>query len=256
MSRRCPNCDQRLLSDDVRCWHCDLRLEPLDDVRDDRDEAAQPSNDPFLTTYVAITVCVILAALSLTIFLGNQPQLEPFSADTPNGWTLVTDSERTFVIFLPETWRVVPNPDKAGQIPLTVAGIAHFRNALLPLSDFVEDEQRVLLAIGGQPSTFLVVGQSAILNRLSAADIARADLAEISVEGVTVLEARQIESRGTAQAQIQVLHGVDEEDGALCRQRFVRGVRGAYIFSLCAQQDALGAEAADTILSSIQLVDE
>lgn len=254
MSRRCPNCDQHLFSDEQRCWHCGLKLEPLVDSGASA-PAAEPADRSF-TIYGIVTAGVLLAALLLTVYLGRQPRLAPSAADLPDGWHIVTDRARNFAVFLPQAWRIFQNPGATDQLPATLTRTELYRDALLPLGGFVDDEQALILAVGSQPSTFLLVASSSILYRLSPADVAQADLRQPNAEDITVLEARQLESQGTAQTHLRVLHGADEANSALCRQRFMRGEDAALLFTLCAFPGALSDHAAETILSSIQILRE
>lgn len=257
MSRRCPNCDQQLLDDEPRCWQCGLQLEPLTETRADIAETTEPDPEEFsFTVYGALTIAVILAAVLLTLYLGDQPRLEPSQADLPEGWIMTTDNKRSFLVFLPEAWRTFQLPRDEDRVPLIVAAAGLYRQALLPLSGFVDDEQVTFLAVSSEHSSFLLVARSAVLSRLSPTDVAQADLSVEGEETVTVLEAQQLVSHGTAQAHLRVLHGSDETTDAVCRQRFVRGDQAAYLFALCAGPDALSDQVAEIILSSIQILQE
>lgn len=73
MSRRCPNCDQRLLEDEAVCWHCGARLEAVADnsATTRHIDPEQTIFDRSLVIYGGLTVFVALAALLLTLYLGG-----------------------------------------------------------------------------------------------------------------------------------------------------------------------------------------
>lgn len=73
MSRRCPNCDQRLLEDEDVCWQCGARLEAqaADSPAAQQVEPEQTMFERSLLVYGALTVVVALAALLLTLYLGG-----------------------------------------------------------------------------------------------------------------------------------------------------------------------------------------
>lgn len=257
MTRRCPNCDQQLLDDEQRCWQCGLQLEPLTETRAAVAETAAPDPEELsFTVYGALTIAVILAAFLLTLYLGDQPRLELSEANLPEDWIMTSDNERSFLVFLPEAWRTFQLPEDADRVPQSVVATGLYRQALLPLAGFVDDEQVMFLALSNEHSSFLLVARSAILSRLSPADVAQADLSLEGEELVTVLEARQLVSHGVAQAHLRVLHGSDETTGAVCRQRFVRGEQSSHLFALCAEGGALSDQVVEIILSSIQVLQQ
>lgn len=258
MSRRCPHCDQRLMPDEPRCWHCGqpVDLAP-DEVAEGDLAASEPDrNDSSVAVYGGMTFVVVLTAILLTIFLGRQPRFEAPTANLPDGWIVARGAEQAFAVFLPQSWQMYPSVEDVSRLPDAVVDADLYRGALLPLAGFVDDEVAIFLAVGSEPSTFLLVAQSSVLNRLSAADVAGADFSESTEEGVSVLEARRLESLGTSQAHLQVRHSAGTADGAVCRQRFMGGEQSALLFALCSMPGALDDEAAETILSSIQLLQD
>jgi hypothetical protein len=258
MARRCPHCDQRLLPDEQRCWHCGRSVDPV------RDEAAvgdsAPSepirNDASVAIYGGVTLVVVLVAIILTLFLGRQPRFEASTANLPQGWIVARDAEQTFAVFLPQSWQRYQSSSDESRLPEALVSSDLYRDALLPLAGFVDDEVAIFIAIGSEPSTFLLVARSSVLNRLSPTDVAGADYSESTEDGVSVFEARRLESLGTLQAHLQVRHRADTGDGGVCRQRFMRSEQAALLFSLCSMPGALGHDAAETILSSIQVLQD
>lgn len=249
MSRHCPNCDQRLLADEQVCWQCGAQLQPQTDsapVTTAAGSARKWRSDP-LVIYGAITGFVILVALLLTAYLGRLPRSQLTVGNPPDGWVIAGDQPHPFALFLPEDWSLHVEEDAALRTALRQHDF--YGRALSPLMDYVEDEEVVLLATGAQPTTFLIVGRSPRLNRLStgdAATLARAD-------DEPVLDSRQLESQGAPQAEFRIELETDDSGPLQCRQRFLRGLDAAFIFSLCTSSTGLQEEAADTILSSIRL---
>lgn len=258
MARRCPHCDQRLLPDERRCWHCGQPVDPVRDevVASDSAPSEPIVNDASVAIYGGVTLVVILVAIILTLFLGHQPRFEAPTANLPQGWIVARDAGQTFAVFLPQSWQTYQDIGDESRLPEALVSSDLYRDALLPLAAFVDDEVAIFIAIGSEPSTFLLVARSSVLNRLSPADVAGADYSTSAEDGVSVLEARRLESLGTLQAHLQVRHGADTRDGGVCRQRFMRSEQSALLFALCSMPGALGDDAADTILSSIQVLQD
>ena len=254
MTRRCPRCDQQLLEDEQVCWQCGYRLEPApanlaeNSPAGATNEGARERADPSLLIYGAVSACVILFALLFTLILGRQPRIETSMVSLPEGWVIVADEQRNFSVFLPREWPVLDANTAPDELAEALREREAYATAMNPLGGFVEDEEVIFLARGSRPSTFLLVGASPILNRLSPAEAA--GLAR--EENASVLDARQIESRGTRQAAISVALEPGGEAGVICSQRFIGGEQTALLFALCAPPGQLNQETAETILSSVQ----
>lgn len=248
MSRRCPNCGQRLLDDELQCWQCGAQLAPpaAKAATSFAEEDAPAVDRRALTIYGALTLFILVLALLLTSFLGKQPRNRLPLADLPAGWRLVTDQARHVALYLPADWQILGSDPE--QLAPLLAGQQRYEAALAPLGAAVEDEEIRLLAADARGAAFVVVAHSAVLNRLTPAEA----VALLGGEGgdERVLEARQLQSGGVTQAEFLVAPdgGANEQ----CRQRFLPGGEAALLFALCASDNGLDGETADGILSSIQ----
>lgn len=249
MSRRCPNCDQHLLADETVCWQCGAQVQPessVAPVTPTKNRAATWRSDP-LIIYGAVTALVLLTTLLLTAYLGRLPLAQTQMGNPPSGWVAVSDPARQVALFLPQDWSRYTAPDEA----LTQVLEQHdfYDQALAPLVEYVEDEEVVLLATGARPTTFLIIARSVRLNRLSPADAAF-----LAGDGDDrVVDAREIApAQGASQAAFLVELPTESAAPLQCRQRFLRGIDSAFLFSLCSSENGLQEEAAGVILSSIQ----
>jgi hypothetical protein len=246
MSRRCPNCDQRLLEDEQVCWQCGARLEPVVGDAPARPES-KPAEQPLLL-YLALTGGIVLAALLMTFFLGRQPRVQFSSAALPEGWLITADQAHNFSVFLPPEWPTLDANNASEVLAERLAATPLYERSLEPLAAFVDDEEILFLATGARPSTFFIAARSPVLNRLSAADASA-----VAREGdVVVTDARLISSQGADQAAIRVVIEDPNGNQVLCHQRFLRGEKAALLFALCAAEGRLDEGTADSILTSIQ----
>lgn len=263
--RHCPFCDQRLLADEVVCWHCGRPLAAAaqgaaatqgapaeqgapDTARQGHQQAKQRYSPAGV--YGALTALVIAGALAFTIFLGRQPRLQATEVTLPEAWNIVADRDETFSVFLPEAWQTLDASveDEAQQLRDRLAQDEAYRAATLPLGGFVEDDEALFLATGSEDSVFFLVMSSVVLNRLSEQEaIGLAQQAD-----TTVVAANRVQNPGGSHAALRVELPQIGPSGLSCRQQFRPGTRFSLLVALCSERERLNPDTADTILASFQ----
>ena len=269
--RHCPYCDQRLLADEVVCWHCGRPLATAAQEAPDTQGAPAKQGDTAKQgapdragqgqqqakqryspagVYGALTALVIAGALAFTIFLGRQPRLQATEVALPEAWNIVADRDETFTVYLPEAWQTldVGVEDEAQQLRDRLAQDEAYRAATLPLGGFVEDDEALFLATGSEDSVFFLVMSSVVLNRLSEQEaIGLAQQAD-----TTVVAANRVQNPGGSHAALRVELPQIGASGLSCRQQFRPGSRFSLLVALCSERERLNPDAADTILASFQ----
>lgn len=262
MERRCPNCDQLLLGDETECWQCGQRLSRVPQAAEARQEPApdvkaeSQRSRTALEIYAAWTVVVVIAALAVTVLLGRQPRVQAATVPLPEGWTVVSDRERIFTVFLPEAWEQLDaaDEDEKRRMERLLSDVAVYRQATEPLTGFVEDEAPVFLARGSTradsdvPAAFLIVVRSRLLNRLTPAEAMG-----LAQEGsVPVLDVRRVTNFEKSHVALRVeVPGAGSEE-MTCRQQFTTGEQQALLLALCAGPGQLTSDTVDTVLGSAQ----
>lgn len=269
--RRCPHCDQRLLADEVVCWHCGRPLatasqaapgaqgvpaakgvpatQGAPETAGQGEQQAQQRYSP-AGVYGLLTALVIVGALAFTIFLGSQPRLQATEVALPEEWNIVADRDETFSVYLPEAWQTLDAgvDDEAQQLRDRLAQNEIYQAATLPLGGFVEDDEALFLATGTEESVFFLVVKSAVLNRLSEQEA----IGLVQEADTTVVAANRVQNPGGSHAALHVELPQIGPNGLSCRQQFRPGTRFSLLVALCSERERLNPDTADTILASFQ----
>lgn len=258
---RCDNCGELAKESDVICWHCGQVLPG----RDEEFAKAAPVKSGWRQTvtagtvgfYLAITLLIVTASLLLMASLGDRPRVQiGFGTRVPNSWRIITDRNENFTAFLPESWISLDGGD-LDEVPLLTELLARspdYYGGVGPLGQAVDDLD--LFFVGYQPSgeagpqSFLVVGRSARLNRLSY-DQARSLL---SGPEFPVRDIRFVDDFDKSHLSIVAEPMAAGNSHALsCWQQFIPGLNFALLAATCSlQQDASRIPAFNTIHSSFQ----
>lgn len=276
MPQRCRYCDQILLEEESVCWQCGR---PVAEV----DGSASPPPKPAvraegqtqqerrlsfsaLAVYALLTALVIVAALLVTIYLGQQPLLQAgASAPLPEGWLWVNEDSNDFLLVLPESWQLIDPQTEAEEASLTelIESRPQWQQSVLPLSQLDEELSYVFLAQGQVPpdaasdaEAVVLVAHSRLLNQLTPAEMAAVveDLAHES--GVSLVEADLVASVPGVEPEhlsllVELPAGADAE-AFRCRQQFVPGAVYAFLLTACSRPETQYQTSISRISDSFQ----
>jgi|GEM_PF-1927973 len=258
MTHRCPYCDQRLLEDETVCWQCGRQVEPPTTpqqpaVRERWQQEKSTFSLSAVTIYSALTALIISGALLATIYLGKQPRLQAgANVELPEGWLWVNESSNDFLLFLPESWRLIDPESERGEASLEASIASHpkWRRVMQPFGRLDEGLSYVFLAEGQVPpeatnsvDAAVVVAQSRLLNQLSPAEIV--SLAEdLAAENeITLIENERIAALPGIEEEYVALV-VETEDPAgtgeslRCQQRLIPGQLDLFLVSSCSRPES------------------
>ncbi len=230
------------MAGDVSCWQCGHPVPgaleataTAETVKEQWSSEASGRSLSALAFYAGLTTLVMILALAVTLYLGNQPLVQSFSQRAPDGWSFVTGRDRSFTLLLPDEWALFDDSSPApGRLQQLLADNPAFTEALRPLSKQADDIQILLLALndqvpaGEQPASFIVVARSHALSTLTVQEVI--DLANESE--ITSLEAQYVENFDKSHifidANIPLATGMRD-----CRQQFHPGETSSLLLAVC-----------------------
>ncbi len=268
MTLRCKNCDQTILPSDVVCWHCGYELAPIEMAAGEQPNEPPLFEEPDIpgvsltavSFYALLTLATILLLVLTTRALAQYPliQIDPQAPVKP-GWTMFVDHRGIFTLDLPPQWTWLEDEPGGGLSLLTTALAAspQFETALSPLGQYATDTEVRLLAQAEADADddslpgFVVVGESARLNRLSGREVQA--LLSLGAEKVTVNEtavSQDLDGNEMITAVTQFSHAGQEWG---CQQQVVGAHSSRFIVAVCQPGSFILDRAASNILSSFQL---
>ncbi len=261
MDRRCPYCDQLLLSDDTVCWQCGRALAGANETATARDlwqEAGRQLQLSPRLFYGGLTLLLVVAALLLTAFLGRQPRLPAARTDLPAGWAWFRNSHNDFILFLPRTWELLDpgTAERQAAVDWLMESEAALRRSYEPLGLLDDELQTIFYATGPLPSQphaegLLLVGSSRALNQLSPAELLSVAASGAAQLGLALETAQEVEEGGESHVLLDLL--LESDAGARrCRQQLYPGVRELLLVVACAPPESGPQQTLAEILGSFQ----
>lgn len=228
------------MADDVSCWQCGHPVSgapeaTAETIKEQWSSDASNRSLSALAFYAGLTALVMILALAVTLYLGNQPLVQAFSQRPPDGWSFVTGRDRSFTLLLPDDWPLFDDSTPApGRLQQLLTDNPTFTEALRPLSEHTDDIQILLLALneevpaGEQPASFIVVARSYSLSALTPQEVI--DLANESE--ITSQAPRYVENFDKSHIFINadIPLATDSLD---CRQQFHSGETDSLLLSVC-----------------------
>lgn len=269
MTTRCENCGQPLLEGDTECWQCGQQVAggPVGEAaslqaRQKWEEASSSAELSPMVVYGGLTVFLIILALLATIYLGRQPLVQAASQAPPDGWAFISNLSREFVLMLPESWALFDEHDMEEEaFSRLVATNPTLTQATYPLGIVAEDLHILFVAADGSgeesaelieaPEQFVVVAQSALLNRLSTEEALAEARAAADAGVAELVEAEYVDN--FAKSHLSLVVRIPTENGELpCRQQLIVGVSSNLIVAACGPDQQLST----SILESFQRLTE
>lgn len=226
---KCPSCDQTILPDDATCWQCGHRFkdEPnAPNVKEQWQEASEADNP--LPVYIGLTAIIIILALVLTVSLGRQPLVQASTQVPAEGWQIVVNEPRSFIVHIPEAWTFYDAFDSTTSDVFNEQVITSqlFSHATRPLGEFVDDARPIFVAVTEpltdkpNPDQFFLIVRSDTLNQWTPEQAISAS----SESNVEIVSSENVENFDKSHAFFWPR--IPYAGGELnCRQQFVDGNR-------------------------------
>lgn len=259
VTKRCPNCNQIVLPDDTRCWHCETALAAVPPAaapaaamglaQAERDwrrsmlglrggDALPTSTVPPVAVYAPFTLLLLVAAVWLAGQLRAYPLVQlPPSERIPPAWQVLTVGENELTLNVPESWVVA---DAA--VPAQQSDIAAFMSQPMaptffqPLASRGPDlavrllAQGVPLAEGNMAERpLLILASSELLAPLTTAEVEQTAEMATDITDITLLQTFHVDNYQRSHDVLVVRMG-----DWRCYQHFANGRQRAWLLALCA----------------------
>lgn len=204
-----------------------------------------------IAAYGGLTLVIIAALLWVMQALGQQPQVVQSLGDTlKDGWTAVTDHNRTITLNLPAQWHVLDRtaPEQEAAFVAALRQNSQYQTALAAYDTAADDRQLLLLAEANPTEretavpAFILVTHSQQISQLSPKQMT--ELLEAGPTGVELLRTN-LEASLNGREQVTHLTAQPYQDNTLrCQQLFYKSADDnpdSYLIIGCVTQDGYAA---------------